>query len=269
MYKHILFLLILLEVGLIVYVLIRSHRIPKERLNIILPRHHSQMRNPIDIPVVYINCDKDVDRRAWIESQGVKYGFNPIRVPGVIVNQKIVPRKQYTIGGVSFIIQDRVDLSPSELGCTLAHIKALQFVSQLDTDYALIVEDDCSFELTDFLGRTLRQIADEVKGDWDLLKVSSNELDYELVIEPHSDARSNTAYIVKRTTFRPGDIISLHGNKESDVFIHRRHRTLQLSLPIFAPDNRYLKSTIHDDHTPGHIDMAHGVYKAWTKRYLK
>lgn len=267
MYEQILFLLILLMAGLFAYILIRSHRIPKESLNIILPRHHSQMRNPIDIPVVYINCDKDVDRRAWIESQGVKYGFNPIRVPGVIVNQKIVPRKQYTIGGVSFMIQDRVDLSPSELGCTLAHIKALQLVSQMNTNYALIVEDDCSFELTEFLGRTLRQIADEVKGEWDLLKVSSNELDYKFNIEPHFDARSTTAYIVKNTNLKPG-VILLKGDKTADVLIYRIHRTLQFSTALFVPDNRNLESTIHANHTPGHIDMAHGVRKAWIQTYL-
>lgn len=61
-------------------------------------------------------------------------------------------------------------LSPSEVGCYLSHIKAIDIFLAGDLDYALILEDDALMERD--IGAVIDAALD-CRGDWDILRLST------------------------------------------------------------------------------------------------
>lgn len=79
------------------------------------------------LPVFYINLDEHQDRKKYIEYHFQENKIeNYFRVPGI--NGKEVENKS--------------NLSDSENGCTLSHLKALSLFLETDYNFALICEDD-------------------------------------------------------------------------------------------------------------------------------
>lgn len=102
----------------------------------------------IDLPIFYINMDKHSDRRDFITQQliGVK---NVVRVPGVVMNNELY--SSYN-----------TKLSKPELGCFLAHIKALEQFLKTNLEKALIIEDDACFKLSSLWPERLSEIEDKI-----------------------------------------------------------------------------------------------------------
>jgi len=102
----------------------------------------------IDLPIFYINMDKHIDRKEYMTKQlvGVK---KVIRVPGVLINDEISSKYIFT-------------LSKPELGCFLAHIKALQEFLHSHFEKALILEDDACFKLSSLWNQRLSELDDSI-----------------------------------------------------------------------------------------------------------
>jgi GR25 family glycosyltransferase involved in LPS biosynthesis len=79
------------------------------------------------VPIFYINLDKDVDRKKYIENHFKKNNIHKyFRVSAIDGND----------------INNVANLSNSEFGCTLSHLSALQSFLKTDFDFAMICEDD-------------------------------------------------------------------------------------------------------------------------------
>lgn len=86
----------------------------------------------IDIPIFYINMDKSIDRRRFIEQQ-LRYVKVPItRVKGVEVSDFLM--KKYKKG-----------TKRGAVGCFLAHINAMKLFLNTKDSRCLIFEDDACF----------------------------------------------------------------------------------------------------------------------------
>lgn len=80
-----------------------------------------------NVPVFYINLDRDQSRRLYIEKHLKENSIEKyFRVEGIVGNT----------------VDNYTSLSSSELGCTLSHIKALKHFLETEYDFALICEDD-------------------------------------------------------------------------------------------------------------------------------
>lgn len=231
-------------------------------LFITMHKAYPSLRTPVDIPVLYINLDRCPERREWMEKQGVQYGFTPIRVTGVDGDKdpSINYRNSYR------------NLSRSEIGCTLSHLRAIHLAYNMGLTYALIVEDDASFVTCPYWPRTLTQYIAHAPTDWTILRLFSNgsysEQDEEyLTYLLHKDMA--TAHILNRAGMKnildrcvQGEEYILDSSYtfgQADWYIYLvspLQRIYHINPPLIIPDNRNLRSTIHDDHSSTHYRLA-------------
>ena len=100
----------------------------------------SKITTVIDnIPIYWINLNKSLDRKDFMEKQFNKYYItNHTRIQAIDGDELNI--KYYNIDD---------NLNKYELACVLSHIKAIQKAYDDKCDMALIMEDDCSFEYID------------------------------------------------------------------------------------------------------------------------
>lgn len=138
--------------------------------------------------VLYINLDERIDRRNETIQELYHVGFtNPQRLPAI-------------------------KFTPGAVGCSLSHIKALEYAQQQNWDHVLICEDDVMFgDATMFQERMdcFLQLHD----DWDVLLLGGN-IKKGLYIDSCSarvfHTSCTTAYLVRREYY---DVL-LHNFKE-------------------------------------------------------
>lgn len=101
-------------------------------------------KSKLDIPILYINMDKDVYRRKFIEEQlqGVD---NIHRIEGVVIDNVKTYIPKYAI-------------TKNEMGCFMAHINAIKKIISSNLEKALIIEDDVSFRLSSRWDKPLSQL---------------------------------------------------------------------------------------------------------------
>jgi GR25 family glycosyltransferase involved in LPS biosynthesis len=84
-----------------------------------------------NIPIFYINLDKDIDRNEHILSQ--KYSNNL--------------QNSYRVSAIDGKLVQNIpnNISYQEAGCTLSHIKAIEYFLKTENEFAIISEDDSDF----------------------------------------------------------------------------------------------------------------------------
>lgn len=113
-------------------------------------------------PIYYINLDRAVERREYLEKMFDKYQIkNVTRIPGV--DGKKVEIEYKVIGYQKY--------SPGELGCTLSHIKAIKTAYDNGDQIAVIIEDDCGFGLLSQNNINLDQIINLAPTDWEYINL--------------------------------------------------------------------------------------------------
>lgn len=86
-------------------------------------------KNKIDIPILYVNMDRSVSRRKFMEAQTQDLSVPVVRVTGVLVKDKEL--SEYTSSS-----------NRGAVGCFLAHRNAMKEFIKRGWDSALILEDD-------------------------------------------------------------------------------------------------------------------------------
>jgi GR25 family glycosyltransferase involved in LPS biosynthesis len=143
----IIILIIVVVVGVKQYI----HHVNVQNYKSLL-RYHKELpdvdTSKIDLPIFYINMDKHIDRKEFLTQQliGVK---DVSRVTGVVMNDELYSTYN-------------TKLSKPELGCFLAHIKALEQFLKTDLKKAVIVEDDACFKLSSLWDQRLSETEDNI-----------------------------------------------------------------------------------------------------------
>jgi GR25 family glycosyltransferase involved in LPS biosynthesis len=111
--------------------------------------------------VLYINMDKSVARREWMDAQLVRAcpSQKYRRVAGVKFDPK---RHVLTHTGI---------MSNNEKGCMLAHFDAMKAALAAGVPYALILEDDASFHFSPWWPLHLQTI--QKTKEWDMLRLNT------------------------------------------------------------------------------------------------
>ncbi|WP_269931083.1 glycosyltransferase family 25 protein [Aminobacter sp. HY435] len=159
-------------------------------------------------PVYALNLDRSADRFASIVESAAEFGIEVTRVPAVD-GRKLTKRQEAIIDVRHFERVCGKRALPTEVGCYLSHLKALELIAEGDQDFGVIVEDDIRFT-QDFpafvndLGR--------VRG-WDMVKLTYHrtsgymkylEMDQKRSIGRclHGPIGSGAAYAVTREAAR-------------------------------------------------------------------
>jgi len=233
--------------------------------------------NNIDIPLYYINLERSRDRNEFMIDQLNKHRVSHWkRIEAV--NGKADPTIRY--------INSFSGLTNSEIGCTLSHLKALKTAYEDNLDYVLIMEDDASFDFVALWDKSLSQYIKELNCDWTILQLHSN-YEYHKSNEPYICPKQNfwtaLAYVVNRSGMKlildkawNGSeflISKKFANKgEADWYIYelgdfkKRYIT---NPPLFTPNNIWLPSTIHDDHTHMHLLSSVKHYDLYIDRVYR
>lgn len=235
----------------------------------------------IPYPIYYINMDKDVDRRIYMEKELAKISSCPyiFRVKG-FNGYKIKNSNHDSVDGVKF--NNKYKMTKSEIGCTMSHLLAIKKAYDNNDDIAVIFEDDISFDVCTF-NTPIKNIIDSAPKDWELLqlftfgksiegnvkslnKLYSKDKTY-IKYSPTDIFYSTAAYVLNKNGMRK-IIEKVYKNGEynieptsknfpkegtADVFIYKLIDNAYVINPsIFITNDISLTSTIHPDHELSH-----------------
>lgn len=134
-----------------------------------------------DIPTIYINLDIRPDRNESVVKELYKIGIKePIRFPAI-------------------------KLDNGAIGCTMSHIKCVEFAIKNDFDYIFICEDDIEVLNPEVFTTNINRFLKNTSLDWDVVLVAGNNMvPYNMVTDyciKIYNCLTTTGYIVKKSYY--------------------------------------------------------------------
>lgn len=232
----------------------------------------------IDVPIYYINMDKDTGRKTFMEKQ-LDSLSSVTRIPGIVLKDQ----KQYNITGTFS------KMSSEEIGCTLAHLNAAKQLLEDDLDFALVCEDDASFSLSNIWRHSLSRVGEELTKlnkywttchlfHW--LKNKSNRYYEVLPLEYNICSWGAVAYLISKkgaqalsnitTSFTEFDkselstsinnLINIENLPADDLLYNLKNsRGYMIQPSIIFPNNADFESSLHTKHTNIHVQRCHDI----------
>jgi len=285
-------ILIISIIGIILaYVIYTNYKIENENvvkslvsgLKMISAVNQTITHNNIDIPIYYINLKRSPERQEYMQKQIEQHNVkNWTRIEGV--NGKNDPTVKYINNFNKFRT-----LTNGEIGCCLSHLRAIKQAYDDGVEYALILEDDASFDLAPHWDKPLSELIAKAPENWTILQLYSDS-DYTLISEDYCCPakrgwRSITAlaYVINRSamgrlldrvlkdeTYILSPNIFYRG--EADYYIYNildgNNRYLT-NPPLFMANNLDLLSTIHTHHQHLHLYMAWKTLSLYIQKIVK
>lgn len=109
-----------------------------------------------DIPIFWINLERADRRRNKMNEYFLKYNLEAERIEAIDGNN--IDLEEYK---KNYNINDKI--SKYEVACALSHLKAIQTSYEKGLDYALILEDDVTFDYFDYKQNSLLFLLNELK----------------------------------------------------------------------------------------------------------
>ena len=129
--------------------------------NDIINNTHNKSINFVD-KILWINLEKSIDRNNYMSALLKNVPIPNIRIDAINGNMINI---MDTIGATG-----NTTISNSEIGCTLSHIKAINYLKDVEGEYFLICEDDISLVNINLIPRTLEEIITNAP-DFDILLI--------------------------------------------------------------------------------------------------
>jgi glycosyl transferase family 25 len=130
-------------------------------------------------PVLYINLDRSVERRSYIEGHLRALGLSAHRIEAV--DGRVLADDE---GAVRTWYDDQVardsfsrSLSLPEIGCARSHVRAYEYVREHELEMALIIEDDARLEPE--VAVKLEAVLAEIPEDWGVVQLRYDVSAYE------------------------------------------------------------------------------------------
>jgi GR25 family glycosyltransferase involved in LPS biosynthesis len=237
----------------------------------------------------WINMERSVDRRKFMESQFFEHSIENYRISAE--TPETIKAHDYTI----IRNADSMDCTtPEEIACILSHLKAIQQGYDEGEDegesYFCVLEDDITLLNIDF-GKILNYINKKKDDDVEILQLytSSHPVVIQLYNEcflKDGDGGDGSNVIVKRTESYPGAVYYLVSRKAArkilDAYVVSKNK-YDLSYSswtaadniIYAPVSSYVitypvaitdiafGSTLHPEHLPNHENCNNIIRHIW------
>jgi GR25 family glycosyltransferase involved in LPS biosynthesis len=231
-----------------------------------------------NIPILFINMDKDKDRLNNITSQIKKYNIQNVhRIPGV--NGKEIKFEGDNLRDFSFTNNfSNITISKSELGCTISHIRAIKYAYDNNLGTVMIIEDDISFELMPYWKKTLNEILKEVPKDWKVIQFFNDCKIFKCIdcnkFVDSKEERCNglVVYIINKkgqeyiNNLFNNNVLNLDKNRLKSIIADNLlpsyidgFYSYREPLLTTNNDSEKLDSTIHPIHTNGHIKRGNTI----------
>lgn len=201
-----------------------------------------------NLPIYWINLNRSPERKILMENQFKDYNIeNHQRIEGI--DGKELNFDEYKHLCVN-------NLKVFELGCTLSHLKAIETAHNYGNKYALIFEDDCSFEYIKHQKYTIDELIQKMNIEypgWDILQLCScgridhceRMRDNPCLIERKS-RDCTTAYVINQSGMNK--IIHCRNIFDAaDSYIYKNCNTYCLTKPYFSYQySNIIKSNVHN-----------------------
>jgi len=214
-------------------------------------------------PIYYLNLDGQSERREYMDDQ-FKYWE--------IENYTRISAYDGRDDDLSGIIKGRYPemMSSGEIGCVTSHLKAIKhWYETSDSQYAIIMEDDCNLDLIKYWNFTWSDFYCRIPYDWDVMQIAiicTGDV-HVRVHKRFVNEFSTACYLITR--HHAEKLLRLHVRGEkykldngvkprpvADDLIYNSGNTYSLPLLLYRIE---LGSSIH----PDHIDAFHrGNYDA-------
>jgi GR25 family glycosyltransferase involved in LPS biosynthesis len=218
-------------------------------------------------PIYYINLDDQPERRTYMEDQ-FKYWeiSNYTRISAY-------DGRQDDLGGILRGSYPE-SVTSGEIGCVTSHLKAIEYwYNNSDTEYAIIMEDDCDLSLAKYWNFTWKDFIIRAPYDWDVLQLAiicTGDIHVRLH-KRFVNNFSTACYVITRhhaekvikAHCRNGKYKLNNGVKPrcvADDLIYNSGNTYSIPILLYQID---LGSTIH----PEHVDIFHKQSYSAIKQY--
>lgn len=219
-------------------------------------------------PVYVINMERSASRKEYIKEHFAKYGVSDYKFIEAIDGSK---------EDMSLVVEniDKLQISKNEAACSSSHIKAIeQWLKESDSEYAIFVEDDVSFETVDHWDFVWSDFLSSVTKQYDILQlaiINNFKVNPRLHLREFLDW-SASVYLIKRGYAEK--LVKKHKSGDKYILNVPRHlsvsegmlfgRSLCYSIPLFTY-SLDLGSSLNEDH----IDTVHKRSKQETMEYWK
>lgn len=152
------------------------------------------LENKIQFPIYYINLDRSLDRRIFMENQFRKCNIsNYTRVPAVD-GKELTRADPWCLYRGLKILNEYPQLNNGEIGCVMSHLLAIQTAFDAGDEISVIMEDDCLFTTMAFWKKPLPDIIKNAPADWEILQLFRHS---------HQDGFGNFDYFFYQEVYTP------------------------------------------------------------------
>jgi len=229
--------------------------------------------NKITCPIYYINMDQHTERNTFMKNQLYHYSDRVTRIPGF--NGYAIKNIQHdTIGNISF--NNTNNCTKSEVGCFISHILVIKKAFDNGDKMAMFLEDDADLSLFN-ITHPFDEFIKDAPSDWEMLNLFHFDINIHNSVNKYRSPLGNT-YLIHDSEFPGyscvGYIINKNGMKKIldaitrysngnftitindpiDYILQNTLKTYILEKDLVFPNNLNLTSTLHDNHTSGHVN---------------
>ena len=204
---------------------------------------------------------------------------------------RIIP---YKAGDTYFKIREPDYASNSEVGCTLSHLKAIETAYNDNHEKVIIVEDDIYLFPIKTWAKTLDEFLKTAPTDWEAIYDGYNKdkhynKNLEFIKYSISHPFGAWFYIINRkgmkailNKFKKNNYFILDAYKNNlkkkalsgitaDIYIPLLIQAYSCKTNLAMPLNNQniLNSTIHTDHTEGHINFSRNIINRLYKKFKR
>lgn len=206
------------------------------------------INNKISYNLYYINLDRSVERRYFMEKQFKENNISYVRIPAIDGDNI----------NINYINRCTKKISKNEIGCTLSHILAIKKAFDDNCEIAVICEDDINFSLINKWNEKISDILNMIKTDWHIIKLHENNEKFIINTNDkpklsiiHKKTASTGLYIINRKSMEYminryiiNGVIVLKGKfGQADKLIYnpeRKIKALSYNIPLVYNQNNFL-----------------------------
>jgi GR25 family glycosyltransferase involved in LPS biosynthesis len=199
------------------------------------------------IPIYWINLERSPSRKSIMENQFIQYNItNHQRIEGI--DGKNLEFSAY---------KDKCEnITVYELACTLSHLKAIETAYNNGDEYALIFEDDCTFEYIKYQKYSIVELIEKMNNDhkdWNILQLCTcGRIDHCERMRDNSnliERRSRdcaTAYLINKSGMN--QLLQCNNRlSQSDTYLYKYCKTYCITKPYFSYQfSNIFKSSVHN-----------------------
>lgn len=223
-------------------------------------------------PIYVINMERSKDRKEYIINHFDKYNIH---------NYNFVEAIDGNTTNLNDLIDniDSLQLSKAEAATSLSHLKTIEYwLENSDSEYAIIVEDDVSFETCDYWEFSWKDFLQAVDKKYDVLQLV---IINNFTVNPRLHLRefldwSAAAYLIKREYAKR--LIKKYKVSNKYVFSTNRLRSVSegviygmgqcYSIPLFTYNNDF-ESNLHQSHINTiHLNSKNQTMQYWQKNSM-